>query len=550
MNKIISEALVKQGIPATVDTAANDSLVQMFQRAVAEYGPNPAYSSLGHTLSFADLERLAKQFASYLQHHTCLQPGDRIAIQLPNLIQYPVVLYGALMAGLVVVNTNPLYTPRELEHQLQDSAAKAIVVLANIAKPLQRVAANTDIKHIIVTELADLHPFPKRLLINMVAKYIKRMVPRLSLAKILSFNTALRMGESTPFSPVPIKSEQLAMLQYTGGTTGVAKGAMLSHRNLVANVLQCLSMFDSYSFKKATETLVVPLPLYHIYSFTNSVVMLVTGNHCILVPNPRDIESLIKDMGSYPMTAFCGITSLFVSLCNHPGFQRMDFSKLSLTLAGGMALTADAAAQWQKITGCEIVQGYGLTETSPVISVNPGTGNQIGTIGLAVPSTQIKLVDSEGMNVAIGEAGELCVKGPQVMEGYWHRPEATAAVMDVDGWFQTGDIAEMQKDGYLKIVDRKKDMIIVSGFNVYPNELDAVLTEHPDVVECAAVGIPDAKFGEMIKMFVVTGTNVSAEELKAYCKERLTGYKVPRMFEFRDELPKSAVGKILRRELR
>lgn len=550
MNNKTIQAMQQHGVAAEVDTQVYSSVVDIFQRSTTEFSSQNAFSSLGHCLTYADLQRLAKQFAGYLQQHTNLQPGDRVAVQLPNLIQYPVIMHGILLAGMVLVNTNPLYTARELKHQLNDSGAKAIVVLANIADVLQEVVADTEIEQVIVTELADLHPWPKRVLINSAAKYIKNMVPKLNLPNAIPLNKALKLGASATFSPVAIEPEQLAVLQYTGGTTGVAKGAMLTHRNLVANVLQCMAVFDTYQFEQQSEILVVPLPLYHIYSFTNCMVIMATGNHCVLNPNPRDTASLIKDMRRYPMTAFCGINTLFVSLCNHPDFNTVDFSKLRLTLSGGMALTADAAKRWAQATGCEVYQGYGLTEASPVLTVNPGNGNQISTIGLPLPSTQIKLVDAQGDEVAEGEVGELCVKGPQVMKGYWQLPDATAEMLSSDGWLHTGDIAEIQSDGYLKIVDRKKDMIIVSGFNVFPNELEDVLSEHPKVVECAAIGVPDDVSGETITMYVVASEEVTAEELKAFCKARLTAYKVPKRFEFRDDLPKSAVGKILRRELR
>jgi long-chain acyl-CoA synthetase len=550
MEKLIYQALSELGIAETIEIDDTINLLTMFQQAVDDFGPSPAYSSLGHTLNFNELGQLAEEFASYLQQHTSLEPGDRIAIQLPNLIQYPVVLYGALMAGLVVVNTNPLYQSRELEHQLKDSGAKAVVILANVAEALEKVVANTEVKHVVITELADLHALPQRLVINSVAKYIKRMVPKVSIANTLSLKAALRLGAKSPFSSVTVAQEQLAMLQYTGGTTGVAKGAMLSHRNLVSNILQSLEMFTSYGLELQKETIIAPLPLYHIYSFTMGMVMLVTGNHSVLIPNPKDTEALIADIKRYPTTGLCGINTLFVALCNHPKFTQLDFSALKMTMSGGMALTSNAASRWQQITGSEVYQGYGLTETSPVVTVNPGKANQVSTIGLPVPSTQVKLVNDLGHIVEVGDRGELCVKGPQVMDGYWQRPEATAEVIDADGWFHTGDIALMQDDGFLRIVDRKKDMIIVSGFNVYPNELEDVLSEHPDVLECAAVGLPDEKSGESIKMVVVVKTPVSEDVLTLYMKEQLTAYKVPKTYEFRDELPKSTVGKILRRELR
>ena len=550
MNSVIEQALIKQGIEPTIEIDPNANLVSLFEQAVANYGASPAFSSLGQTLTFDEVYQCSLQFASYLQQQTGLQPGDRIAIQLPNLIQYPVALYGAMMAGLVVVNTNPLYTPRELEHQLNDSGAKAIVVLANLGKTLEAAIANTKVETVIVTELADLHSIGSRFLINWGAKYLKRMVPSLNVPNAMSFRKALRLADAQAFKPVTIEQQQLAVLQYTGGTTGVAKGAMLSHRNLVSNVAQCQAIFSGFGLDNQDETMISPLPLYHIYTFTITNLLLMTGNHTVLIPNPRDIQALIADVKRYPMTLFCGINTLFVTLCNQSSFREADFSNLKMTMSGGMALTADAAKQWQAITGKDIFQGYGLTETSPVVSANPATGNQVNTIGLAVPSTEIKLVDEQGQAVAMGERGELCVRGPQVMAGYWQRPEATAEVIDADGWFSTGDIAIMQDDGYLRIVDRKKDMIIVSGFNVYPNELEDVISQHPDVVECAAVGIPDEQTGEVIKIFLVAANPVTEADLIAYCKQRLTGYKVPRRFEFRDDLPKSNVGKILRKDLR
>ena len=550
MNNIIKQALVNRGIKPAIEIDPNASLVSLFEQSVADYGPSPAFSSLGHTLTFDEVYQHCLQFASYLQQHTGLQPGDRIAIQLPNLIQYPVALYGAMMAGLVVVNTNPLYTPGELEHQLNDSGAKAIVVLANVGKTLESVIANTVIETVIITELADLHNIGSRLYINWGAKYLKGMVPSLDISNAISFHKALRLGDIQTFKPVTIEQQQLAILQYTGGTTGVAKGAMLSHRNLVSNVMQSLEMFSGFGLENQRETMISPLPLYHIYTFTMGMLLLVTGNHTVLIPNPKDTKALIADVKRYPMTVFCGINTLFVSLCNHPSFHEADFSSLKMTMSGGMALTADAAKQWQAITGSDVIQGYGLTETSPVVSANPGTGNQVNTIGLAVPSTEIKLVDEQGHTVPVGKRGELCVKGPQVMAGYWQRPEATAEALDADGWFYTGDIAIMQDDGFMRIVDRKKDMIIVSGFNVYPNELEDVISQHPDVVECAAVGMPDEKTGEAIKIFLVAANPVTEATLMAYCKQRLTSYKVPRHFEFRDDLPKSTVGKILRKDLR
>lgn len=544
-------AMAQLGIPLEVDLSEYTSVVDIYEKAVAKYGDKPAYSSLGHTLSFNELRAHAVEFASYLQQHTSLEPGDRIAIQLPNLIQYPVILYGALLAGMVIVNTNPLYQARELQHQLKDSGAKMLVVLANVADTAETIIATTDVEQVLITELADFHPVHKRLAINLAAKHLKHLVPEVEIEGALPFLKALSMANVEAFEPPVIQQEQLAALQYTGGTTGVAKGAMLSHRNLVANTLQCKALFKTYGLTPGTETLIVPLPLYHIYSFTVGMVMMEEGNHCVLIPDPRNLKTLIETVKRFGMTFFCGINTLFVALCNDEEFQDMDFSGLKLTLSGGMALTEDAAKQWKQVTGVEVHQGYGLTETSPVLSANPGGGNKTNTIGLPVPSTELQIRDENGAAVGVGETGELCARGPQVMAGYWHRPEATAEVLDDEGWFATGDIGVFDPDGYYRIVDRKKDMIIVSGFNVYPNELDDVLSEHPGVLECAAIGVPDARSGEAVKMFVVKADpSLTEEALRAYSKEQLTGYKVPHYFEFVDALPKSAVGKILRRELR
>ena len=551
MDQVVFNAMEQLGLQQTVDLSKYDNLLDIYRRAATTYKDKPAYSSLGHTLSFHEFQQLAEQFASYLQHCTDLQPGDRVAIQLPNIIQSPVIVYGVLLAGLVVVNTNPLYTPRELKHQLVDSGAKMLIVLANVATTAEKIIAETSVEQVIVTEIADLHPAPERWFINSMAKHIKRMVPAYHLPMSISLRKAMKQGKRTPYKPVDVTRHHIAALQYTGGTTGVAKGAMLTHGNLIANILQCQILFSTYQLTVGEEVVIVPLPLYHIYSFTVSMVMMEEGNHCILIPNPRDVSSLVKSIGRYGMTFFCGINTLFVSLCNDKRFKALDFSALKLTLSGGMALTEDAANQWLDVTGCEVYQGYGLTETSPVVSGNPGGGNKVKTIGLPLASTELMVMNEAGEPAAIGEGGELCMRGPQLMKGYWQRPEATAEVIDSEGWFHTGDIAVLDPDGYHRIIDRKKDMIIVSGFNVYPNELEDVLSEHPGVLECAAVGVPDKESGEAVKMFVVlSDKTLRQEQLRGFCKARLTAYKVPRFFEFRDELPKSAVGKILRRELR
>jgi long-chain acyl-CoA synthetase len=470
---------------------------------------------------------------------------------MPNITQYPVIVFGAMRAGLIVVNTNPLYTTREMEHQFNDSGAKALVVLANMADNAEKVLPHTGIEHVIVTEIADMHSPIKRTLMNAVVKHVKKMVPSYNLPTAHKLPAVLSAGAREKFTPVDINLDDLAVLQYTGGTTGVAKGAMLTHANLVANLTQVRPMMED-QVEEGKEVVIAPLPLYHIYSFTlNCGIMLEAGAHNVLIPNPRDIPGFVKEMQKQKFSAFIGLNTLFVALCNNEDFQDLDFSGLKLTASGGMALTSDTAKMWERVTGCEISEGYGMTETSPVVTFNPRSAIQIGTIGLPIPSTEIKTIDDDGNETPIGEPGELCVKGPQVMRGYWQRPEDTQKSFTEDGFLKTGDVALIQEDGYIRIVDRKKDMIIVSGFNVFPNEIEDVVTSHPKVVECAAVGIPDAKSGEAVKVYVVpTKEGVTANELKEFCRERLTAYKVPKHFEFRDELPKSNVGKILRRELR
>ncbi|HET8849937.1 MAG TPA: AMP-binding protein, partial [Marinobacter sp.] len=432
-----------------------------------------------------------------------------------------------------------------------DSGAKALVVLANMASNAEKVLPHTGIEHVIVTEIADMHSPVKRMLMNAVVKHVKKMVPAYNLPGAHSLPSVLSAGARETFSPVDIKLDDLAVLQYTGGTTGVAKGAMLTHANLVANLTQVRPMMEDM-VDEGKEVVIAPLPLYHIYSFTlNCGIMLEAGAHNVLIPNPRDIPGFVKELQKHKFSAFIGLNTLFVALCNNEDFQGLDFSGLKLTASGGMALTSDTAKMWQRVTGCEISEGYGMTETSPVVTFNPRSAIQIGTIGLPIPNTVVKTIDDDGKETPVGEPGELCVKGPQVMRGYWQRPEDTQKSFTDDGFLKTGDVALIQEDGYIRIVDRKKDMIIVSGFNVYPNEIEDVVTSHPKVVECAAVGIPDAKSGEAVKVFVVAGKEgVSANELKEFCRERLTAYKVPKHFEFREELPKSNVGKILRRELR
>ncbi|TXS93051.1 AMP-binding protein [Parahaliea maris] len=539
------------GIAPGIDVSRYNDVVSMAEHSFASFAERPAFSSLGHSMSYADLDHLSAAFASWVQHFTDLEPGDRIAVQMPNLIQYPVVVLGALRAGLVIVNTNPLYSEREIEHQFNDAGVKALVVQANVAQTAANVLARTGVKYTLVTELADLHPPLKRFVINNVAKHIKKMVPPFDIPGAITLNKALDEGASRAFSPVPLERDGLAMLQYTGGTTGVAKGAMLSHGNLVANALQVDALLETHPLGDDAHVTVQPLPVYHIYAFMTSLYNMLKGSHMIYIPNPRDLGSVVKTLRDYKPDIFCGLNTLFMGLCNNEDFRKLDFSNLKLTLSGGMALTHAAAEHWQEITGCPVSEGYGLTETSPVVSTNPGNWIIIGSIGIPVPGTEVKIADDEGNSLGIEEAGELLVRGPQVMQGYWQRPEETAKVMDPEGYFRTGDVAKIREDGFLQIVDRKKDMIVVSGFNVYPNELEDVLYEHPDVLECAAVGIPDATAGEVIKMFVVSKSgNLTAEEVREFCRRSLTAYKVPKLVEFRSELPKTNVGKILRRELR
>ncbi|MBF8680740.1 long-chain-fatty-acid--CoA ligase FadD1 [Pseudomonas fulva] len=540
------------GIAAQIDPDEFPNIQAVLKQSCQRFADKPAFSNLGKTLTYGELYTLSGAFAAWLQQHTDLKPGDRIAVQLPNVLQYPVAVFGAMRAGLIVVNTNPLYTAREMEHQFKDSGAKALVCLANMAHLAEKVVPKTQVKHVIVTEVADLLPALKRLLINSVIKYVKKMVPAYHLPSAVRFNDALALGKGQPVTEANPQANDVAVLQYTGGTTGVAKGAMLTHRNLVANMLQCRALMGS-NLQEGCEILITPLPLYHIYAFTfHCMAMMLIGNHNVLISNPRDLSAMVKELGKWKFTGFVGLNTLFVALCNSDAFRALDFSALKITLSGGMALQLSVAERWRAVTGCAICEGYGMTETSPVAAVNPAQANQVGTIGIPVPSTLCKIVDDAGNELPLGEVGELCVKGPQVMKGYWQREEATAEILDSEGWLKTGDIALIQPDGYMRIVDRKKDMILVSGFNVYPNELEDVLAAVPGVSQCAAIGIPDEKSGELIKVFVVVkpGMTVTKEQVMEHMRANLTGYKVPRQVEFRDTLPTTNVGKILRRELR
>ncbi|MDO4698716.1 MAG: long-chain-fatty-acid--CoA ligase FadD [Pasteurellaceae bacterium] len=528
------------------------SLVEMFEKAVRNYSDQPAYINMGQVLTFRKLEERSRAFAAYLQNELRLEKGDRIALMMPNLLQYPIALFGALRAGLVVVNVNPLYTPRELEHQLNDSGAKAIVVVSNFAATLEKVVFNTQIKHVILTRMGDQLSFGKRTLVNFVVKYIKKLVPKYKLPHAVSFREALSIGKQRQYVRPIIQKDDLAFLQYTGGTTGVAKGAMLSHYNVVANLMQ--AKWVAYPLiKDGNERIaVVALPLYHIFALTvNCLLFVEMGVTGLLITNPRDIPGFVKELKKYQVMAITGVNTLFNALLNNSQFKEVDFSRLRLSVGGGAAIQRAVAERWHKTTGNHIIEGYGMTECSPLIAATRNDSTEYsGSIGVPVPNTDIRIVDDEGNDVAIGERGELWVKGPQVMQGYWQRPEATAEVMH-DGFMATGDIVEMGQDLNLRIVDRKKDMIIVSGFNVYPNEIEEVVSGNPKVNEVVAVGIPSEISGESIKIYVTKkDESLTREELRNFCRQHLTGYKIPRDIEFRDELPKSNVGKILRRVLR
>ncbi|MEB3222580.1 MAG: AMP-binding protein [Candidatus Sericytochromatia bacterium] len=539
------------GVPATIDPDTYNSIPALLEQSLTTYRNRPAYMCLGKTLTFGEIDTLSRQFAAFLRGDLGLQAGDRIALQMPNLLQYPVALFGALRAGLVVVNTNPLYTPREMAHQFKDSGAKALVVVANFAHHVAEVKAETDLQHIIVTEVGDMLGFPKSLLTNLVLKHVKKAVPPYNLPGAIPFNTALARGARATLPPVTLKADDTAFLQYTGGTTGVSKGAVLTHRNILANVAQ-IAAWMGPGLKPGQEIVATPLPLYHIFSLTvNCLAFSMFGGCNLLIPNPRDLDGFLKELASQPVTIMTGVNTLFNGMLNHAGFSKQTVPHLKFAVAGAMAVQQAVAERWKATTGTALVEGYGLTESSPVVSVNPIDGSErIGTIGMPVPSTEIKLVDDDNREVAPGQPGELCVRGPQVMQGYFNRPDESAKVL-IDGWLHTGDVAVVDERGFFKIVDRKKDMILVSGFNVYPNEIEDVIARHAKVLEVAVIGVPSESSGEAVKAFVVKrDASLTEEEVIAHCREHLTAYKVPRKVEFRSELPKSNVGKILRRELR
>ncbi|MBD9465445.1 long-chain-fatty-acid--CoA ligase FadD2 [Pseudomonas sp. Pdm06] len=547
------------GVPLDVDLGTYKSVIEVFERSCKKFADRPAFSNMGVTLTYAELERYSAAFAGYLQTHTDLAPGDRIAVQMPNILQYPIAVFGALRAGLIVVNTNPLYTAREMRHQFKDSGARALVYLNMFGQKVQEVLPDTDLQYLIEAKMGDLMPTAKGWLVNTMVSKVKKMVPAYSLPQAISFKSALRLGRGQGIKPLNVSLDDIAVLQYTGGTTGLAKGAMLTHGNLVANMQQaraCLGQLGDDGqplLREGQEVMIAPLPLYHIYAFTaNCMCMMVTGNHNVLITNPRDIGGFIKELKNWRFSLLLGLNTLFVALMDHPDFKTLDFSHLKVTNSGGTALIKATAERWQQLTGCGITEGYGLTETSPVASANPyGGKSRLGTVGMPVPGTLMKVINDDGVEQPLGERGELCIKGPQIMKGYWNKPEATAEVLDSEGWFKSGDIAVIDPDGFVRIVDRKKDMIIVSGFNVYPNEIEDVVMAHPKVANCAVIGVPDERSGEAVKLFVVAReAGVSLEELKAYCKENFTGYKIPKHIVLRDSLPMTPVGKILRRELR
>ncbi|ASR44358.1 long-chain-fatty-acid--CoA ligase [Xanthomonas citri pv. mangiferaeindicae] len=540
------------GIPAEIDPNEYPSVPAVLDEAIAKYRDKPAFSNMGKTLTYGELDTYSQQFAAYLLGELKLKKGDRVAIMMPNCLQYPIAIFGVLRAGLTVVNTNPMYTARELRHQLVDSGAAAILVMDNFGKTVQDVIADTQIKQVVTTGLGDLLGFPKGAIVNLVVKHVKKMVPDYTIHGAIRFREALARGRKHTLPEVAIAHEDIAFLQYTGGTTGVAKGAMLTHRNMVANMQQAAAWLGTDA-KRGEELIVTALPLYHIFALTaNCLVFMEFGGHNHLITNPRDMPGFVKELKGIRMTAITGVNTLFNGLLNTPGFDQVDFSRLHLSLGGGMAVQRAVAERWKAVTGTTLVEAYGLTETSPAACINPMTlADYNGSIGLPVPSTEACIKDENGAQLAVDEVGELCIRGPQVMKGYWQRPGDTAEAIDAEGWLHTGDMARMDAGGYFYIVDRKKDMILVSGFNVYPNEIEDVIAMMPGVLEVAAIGVPDERSGEVVKVVIVRkDPSLTADQVKAHAREHLTGYKHPRIVEFRSELPKTNVGKILRRELR
>ncbi|WP_146207449.1 long-chain-fatty-acid--CoA ligase FadD [Pectobacterium carotovorum] len=538
-------------VPAEIDPDRYSSLIEMFESSVKRYADRPAFVNMGEVMTFRKLEERSRAFAAYLQNQLKLQKGDRVALMMPNLLQYPVALFGVLRAGLVVVNVNPLYTPRELEHQLKDSGASTIVIVSNFAHTLEKVVHNTAVKHVILTRMGDQLSTAKGTLVNFVVKYIKRLVPKYHLPDAISFRRVLQEGRRQQYIRPDIINTDLAFLQYTGGTTGVAKGAMLTHRNMLANLEQCKGAYGAI-LQEGNELVITALPLYHIFALTvNGLLFLELGGKNLLITNPRDIPAVVKELKQYPFTAITGVNTLFNALLNNKEFHELDFSTLRLAVGGGASVQQAVAERWEKLTGKHLLEGYGLTESSPLVAVNPyDLKHYSGSIGLPVSSTDVKIIDDDGNDAGPGESGELWVRGPQVMLGYWQQPAATDEVLK-DGWLATGDIVTSDDEGFLRVIDRKKDMILVSGFNVYPTEIEDVISRHPKVSESAVVGVDNEVSGEAVKAFVVRrDQSLTKEELTTHCRRNLTGYKVPKEIEFCDDLPKSNVGKILRRELR
>jgi long-chain acyl-CoA synthetase len=541
-----------EGVPPEVDYGRHHSLPELFEHSCERFGDLPAYTSMGRTLSYAELRDEVHRFAAFLQQDLGLEKGDRVAIMLPNTLQYPVALFGALTAGCTVVNTNPLYTARELKHQLADSGATTIVVLENFAQTLERTLQDTEVKTVVVTGMGDMLGGIKGTLVNFVLRYVKRMVPSWNIPGAIRFREALQRGAGRSIDPPDLDHDDLAFLQYTGGTTGVAKGAMLTHANMLANIEQS-AVWLTQTMKDGEETVITALPLYHIFALTaNCLVFLKIGGLNVLIPNPRDMKAFIKTLEGTRFSGITGVNTLFNGLLNAPGFSELDFSALKLSLGGGMAVQRAVAERWKQTTGCTLLEAWGLTETSPAVCINPpDLPDYNGSIGLPIPSTEVSAQDDEGNILPAGEVGELCVRGPQVMKGYWKRPEETARSLSDDGWLRTGDMGKMDEQGYFYIVDRKKDMINVSGFNVYPNEIEDVLAMHPGILEAGVVGVSDDRSGETVKAVVVRkDESLTREQVIEHCRENLTGYKIPHIVEFRDELPKTNVGKILRKELR
>lgn len=540
------------GVPHEINPAEYSSINEVLEISFTKYKSNPAFHNMGTTLTYSDIDLMSRKFASYLQNDLHLQKGDRVAIMMPNILQYPIALFGILRAGMIAVNVNPLYTPRELEHQLKDADVKTIVIFANSAHVLQKIVKNTPVKNVLITQIGDYLKFPKNYIVNFVIKNVKKMVPDFDIPGSIDFKAAVEKGDAGSFRKPQVKLEDIAFLQYTGGTTGVAKGAILTHRNIVANMVQARAWIKDY-ITEGKEIIITPLPLYHIFSLTaNCFIFTSIGALNVLITNPRDIPGFVKELSKWKFTAFTGVNTLFNGLLNNEGFRKLDFSHLRLTLGGGMAVQKAVADRWMQVTKRPLIEAYGLTETSPAACINPMTLKDYnGFIGVPIPSTEVEIKDDNNKSLPLGEIGEICIRGPQVMAGYYNRPEETAKVMTQDGFFKTGDLGFMTEQGYVKIVDRKKDMILVSGFNVYPNELEDVIVQHPKVLEVAAIGVPDEKSGEVVKIFVVKkDESLSQDELMKYCRENLTSYKVPKSIDFRKELPKSNVGKILRKDLR